>query len=417
MKITRNELYIKWVISLISLYGVQKILLPGATVRVAIQLLIVFFVAYLFYAIKNNLKAINFEAKNIVIAYIWCGLFVFAHSAYISDTYEQWRFLVSVYAPTILFGVFCIFGAKLENFILSIKMLTGITLLLSLIFLINGQGDKNANADYTRYISFSSVIILFFPLIKNKTKFISIGLTIIGVYFDLSNRSNILSVFANVAITCMYFLLLKLEDAGIFISKKIASIASVILIITPIVLVVLGAIGSFNIFEAIEENSDINIIDAGDGRKNNIDSRTVIYRDALTSIEKNNSWVFGNGATYFYETGLAESLDDYDGGRLAASESFFVGHLMFGGLIYVLSFFSIVISVVYYGIYKSNSVLAKMLAVSASFKWFFAFIESPLDFNIYWIVTFMVFGVVLGGEFRSLRDDQIKYLFNKIGDF
>ena len=401
----------------ISLHGIQGVLFPGATVRVAIQLVIMIFICFLLYGAAKHLESLKFEGKSIVNSYIWYGFFIFIHSAYISDTYEQWRFLVTVYGPTMLFGFFCIFGTSYQNFVFFIGMLLKITLPMSLIFWISGPGDKISNAEYLRYTSFAYLLIILSPILSGWQKHIGMFVAILGIYFDPSNRSNILSVFASVLIFLFYTWMLKIGKIGFYISRKVATYISIALIVVPLIFLALGASGTFNVFEKMEESADIVVLDAGDGRKNNVDSRSVIYADAYNSLNNNGSWIFGNSATYRYETGLALTLEDYTEGRLSPSESFFLGHLMFGGVVYIIIFLLLIIAVVYYGIKKSNSILSQMLALSVAFKWFFSFIESPMDFNIYWVLSFMTFGVVLSKEFRSLDDEQIKYSFGKIWNF
>lgn len=403
---------INWIFFLISLHGVQKILFPGPTVRVAIEFIISIIIGYIFFTIKGYLGAQKLEKKNIVVIFAWYGVFVVLHSAYVADSYEQWRYLVTVFMPTLLFPIFCILGASLNNFLLSFRYMVFYTSIMAVVFLMHGPTDKLFNLNYLKYISYTYPLIIFSPVMPGGVVLLVMGLAASSLMFDFENRSNMLSIFASLVFLGVYYFLLNMKKDGMQLINKFFGSIRLAFLCVPVFLLILGSLGLYNVFESAGESDELVVVGTENGPAiRTVDSRTTIYEDAMRNISKNNAWVIGTSATYLYETGLASTLEGYDGGRLGGSESGFIGFLTFGGVIYVGIVFSIFYSASYLAIYKSNSILMKVIGLYLAFRWLFMFIESPVEFNMYWISTFILIGVVLGNELRSMGDVEIRNYF------
>jgi hypothetical protein len=400
---------IKLIFSLISLSGIQGILFPGPTVRVVIQFSIVLVIGYIFFTIKKSLEEIKYDDKKILRLFLYYSVFVLIHSCFVANEYDQWRYLLTVYAPTLLLPFFCTAGTSMFLFFSAARVMIYFTSALSILFLIRGPIDKLANIEYIKYTSYIYALIIFSPVLKFKTNVIIFTLAIFSLFFDISNRSNILSIVSSFVFLMFYVGAIYLTGKNqIFFQKFMRGCKNIFLYI-PILLLILGGFGIFNVFEATGEKDDFVLVRTADGGVvGTVDSRTTIYQDAIKNLNDNEAWFIGTSATHKYNTGLADALEGYDGGRLGGSESSFLGLLTFGGIFYVAIAFIIFYRVSSLAINNSNSFLLKTIGVYLSFKWFFMFIESPFNFNIYWITTFMLIGLVFGSEARKMTDKEIK---------
>ncbi len=404
-----------------TLSGIQGVLFPGPTTRVVIQFILFVIVAWFFVELKNMLISTQFEYKKILINYSLYSIFVFAHSFFVADSYEQWRYLFTVYMPTLLLPGFCILGTSAQFSSVFIKTLLRVVFPISLIFNIAGASDKNSNLVYINFVGFIYLFILFIPMMRLRWKLVIFALSVLSLIFDMDNRSNMLGIFVSYGFVVLYLVLNKL-DANLLPSQArryfgvryILPLLRQTFLYAPMILLMLGFFGVFNVFQSFEQSSELVIIESSEsGRMIGTDSRTLIYKDALNNLENQNSWLWGSSATVLYTTSLAETNEGYDDGRLGGSESGFIGYLTFGGIIYAGLMFLLCLKSSYLALYKSNNLLMKILGIYISFRWLFLFIENPLELNFYWVSFFWTIGMAFSSNFRGMSNVEIKeYFFN-----
>jgi hypothetical protein len=126
-------------------------------------------------------------------------------------------------------------------------------------------------------------------------------------------------------------------------------------------------------------------------------------------------WIFGSGPSVMFQTELADYSDDYKDGRLGGFESSILSFFVFGGIVQVVIVFFIFWRASRFAIINSKSWAIKLIGLYISLRWVFCFIENPLGFNIYWVVTFLFIGACFSPVVRSLTDDQIKYFLKGNG--
>ena len=400
------------IIFLLSFGGIQNIIFPGPTLSVVIQFIFSIVVALMFIRSYRYLLAGSFTHRNIVILFLCYGVIVFAHSLFVANTYEQWRYLFTVFSPTLLLPIFCILGAQPQSLKRIFSHLITTTVPISFVFILSSAADDDPNRKlmYTNFVSFLYLFIIFVPCLKIKWKILFTFLSIISFNFNTDNRSNMLCIGVAWGILVFSYLHAYLPKISYFGARLVRHS----LLIFPIIFLVLGGLGHFNVFKYIEEEGtgDKVVVVGKSGRNLTTDSRTSIYDDLVNNLNDKNDWIFGSSAVVIYKTNLADALEGYDDGRLGGSESGFVGLLTFGGLVYVVLFFLLCYRSSYLAIYQSNNNLIKMIGVFIAFRWFYSFVESPLQLNFNWITIFVSIGMALGTEIRQMTNQQIsKFLY------
>jgi hypothetical protein len=217
-------------------------------------------------------------------------------------------------------------------------------------------------------------------------------------------------IIASYLLLLIYLLIKKFSD-HIFIFPLIKGVR-LILFVLPVMLVGLGALGEFNIFEYFGQMGNMG---RSDGLMiSTVDSRSVIYQDALDDAVDTGAWIFGGGVTHTYNTGLAPVLIEYENGRLGGSEVGVLNFMTFGGLLYVILIFLLFYYSSYLAIYKSRSLILKVIGLFISMRWVFLFIENPVALNFYWITIFLCMGVAFSKKFCAMNDLQIEIWFKSL---
>lgn len=399
-------------VSLLAFYAIQPILFPGPTIRVAIQFFISILIAWLIIREVRRLRSANLDCRKIVKYFFYYGVFVVVHSVFVAKAYDQWRYLATVFLPTLLLPAFCLIGASPVYVRAALQAMKVIALPLVIIFLIKGSADKLSNIDFLFYAGFIPFLLIMLSPMKMRWWLFPFLVGVLSIQFDIENRSNILlmSMSFFLFFICLFWFrgVRKIFNSGWLQGAMMSGfrMARMIFLLGPLILALLGFFGVFNIFQYLAGENAITITTSS-GRSYSADSRTSIYLDAINNLNANNDWLLGSSATVIYETGLADALEGYESGRLGGSESGFIGLLTFGGLCYVALFFALCLKSSFLAIFKSNNFISKIFGVYVAFYWTFIFIESPLQFNFRWVGLFLIMGMCLGREFRSYTDSQV----------
>jgi len=389
---------------IIVFYCLQYTFFPGLTTRVITQIML-FLVLLIVFSIKfNHIKQIKFEGKNYLISFLFYSIIIYIYSIFISKSYEQWRYLIADYTPVLLLPVIGIISSGSYSPIYQVRTLIKYITLLSLFNLLNKDLGKIENVHFVDFMSYNYLLILFLPYFKFKYKIIIIAISIATVLLNLDNRSNIIFTIISFLIMSIYYVPYLLQ-----ISKTLRKLLQYI----PIVLFLLGILGIVNIFQYLENEFIYNYSTGISEINITTDSRTSIYLDAIDNLNENNAWIWGTGVTNIYKTRISEGFEGYDKGRMGASESGFLNLISFGGFIYVIIFFLIILKSSYLAIYRSNNKISKLLGIFVSFAWFFIFIEIPIGFKMVWYIFFISIGICLNPNFRGLNDAKIKLYLNR----
>ena len=395
--------------------GIQGVLFPGPTIRVAIQFLIVIlmFLA-LMHAQRYNLQS-AIETPSTLRLFEVGTVLVLIHSLIFAADYEQWRYIATVFMPVYLLAGIGRLAASPKAFAVSLRVLLLIAPALSCAFYFQDNSDKVARLTYINYVAFIYLLIPFIWSMPSRPALLVVALSALSLSFDLDSRSNV----ANIILSYILFAIAgACAKFGIYRSPAfilMLGLARRILLLAPLVLVVAGGLFDFNIFRAAAELTDpAKGSETSSGRAVTVDSRSSIYSDLLLTMATPADWIIGVGAGTRHETELADTLEGYESGRIGGSESGLIGFLKFGGLLYAGVIFFIFSRASYLALYRSNNYACKILALYIAVRWAYLFIENPVELNLYWASTFWAVGIALSASFRQMDDADLKEYFSSV---
>lgn len=403
--------YIPTIITVIvAIQGVLRVIISSYSTVILINLILTLICILLIYISRKQLDEELIQKKNIVNYFFFYGLFVLVYSFFVAKSYEQWRYLFTVYFPTLLLPYFIVIASKNSNIKQIFNALVFVAFPLSLILYFSGIEGAN---DFTRYVSFIYVLLLFVPYVNIGWKIVFISISLISMLYDIDVRGNIMCIVAVYIILLLFYILPK------FILSKVYNQLRILLLISPVLFLFLGMFNIVNIFNIGDSFHNTFTVEYSSKRTLlTQDTRTFIYRDALIDIDKKNAYLFGISAAGAHKTMLATLDDDYyehlKYGRLG-SEVGILEYLLRGGLFYVILVFLLYYYSSKLAIQQSKNIFCKCLGVFVIFRWFFLFIESQPVLNLSNLSMFLAIGICLNPVIRNLSDDQMRvYITNLI---
>ena len=243
-----------------------------------------------------------------------------------------------------------------------------------------------------------AITLFFYP---KRYRYFIVGALLFALLIDSSVRSCLLST----AIALFFAIIYKTVNHRLF--GSIVRWSHATLYMLPFLLSILGFLGVFNVFQAMEE-SDSNIELGGKkgdaGRSSTVDSRTVVYADALMNITDAKTLILGHGPAYRIQTfvGFREGASELLEGR-GHMESGILNILIFYGLLGCVAFFFLCHYASSMAL-KSNNSFVKLIALFVAFKFLYSFIEdASINFT-----TYLAIGICMNNNIRNLTDKEIK---------
>lgn len=176
----------------------------------------------------------------------------------------------------------------------------------------------------------------------------------------------------------------------------------------PFVLFWLGLSGRFNVFESAED------IDVSNLQENTlVDTRTLLYTEALASAVQNNYILCGRGIGRGYSSNWWRSMQDVtrksNKGFLYGernSETAIVNIFTWGGALYVLIYSIMMASVVFYGLYRSFNKYVRAVALYLSFYYVYCWVENFQGMTIDYFYSWFIIAICLSPRFRRMNDGE-----------
>lgn len=235
----------------------------------------------------------------------------------------------------------------------------------------------------------------FFPKMY---RILIIAVLFIGLIYDSSSRSCLLTIIVCVSLYIVNIFLPKI------IVKHILRYARILFFIAPIVLLFLGIFGNFNVFSSIEgmDVSSYNIESRkSEDRLLNTDSRTGVYLDVLNNIEGPSDIIIGKGCVITLPS--AWTTDRH------SVEAEFLNIYLRYGLVGCVVFFLLLWKISNKGMYETNNTLTMLVSVYIAYRFLFTFIE---DAGLNPII-YVALGICLNPSIRNMTDEQLKIVLNK----
>ncbi len=273
-----------------------------------------------------------------------------------------------------------------------------------------------------RYLIPYSFLLLFFPILSFKYKWITLVVFAIVFIYGIDSRSDVIKF------TICLLLGLSIYTKAIIQRFNIYKIASIVLFVAPVVFFVLGAIGVFNIFR-IEEELGLEgkytmSTSSGDDMSVLVDTRTFLYIEQVNSAIDNNYILWGrsiargcdsNHFGHMYDD-MKKDVDSSFVGRGERDSSEVSIHNIFNyfGLIGVVIYFLIFLGASWNALYNSNSIYMQFVGVYVAFRWLFAWIEDFSKFDLNYLFLWIMIGMCYSPVFRQMTNMDVKIWINSI---
>jgi len=258
---------------------------------------------------------------------------------------------------------------------------------------------------YPRLMIPISLFILFIPYIKFKWKALIIIVMITSIILVLGFRSNIAkSGFSLLLLLCFYY--------KSYIKQGLLLFSNLLLFAIPIVLLVLAVFYNYNVFEEMEKKDSATVEDAAGEMSFTTDTRTFLYVEVFSSIDYTHEWYIGKSSIgsyrsdWFYDTGGAMK------GKRYGSEVGILNIFLKYGIIGVLIYFFLLLTVSWNAIKNSSNILSKMIGLFIAFRFFYSFIEEYTNYDLNFYFFWIAVGMVSSNKFRNMTDEEIKTFFN-----
>lgn len=356
----------------------------------------------------------KFESVFYLKIFLFYNLFILLRGVFDAKSEQDWIVMFSATIPLFLAVHFSVYFAAYKvsiNNIIKAFFTFGVVLSF-FIYLF----APPLSIDFAKSISPIYLMIFLIPFTNKKIIIIIIVLALMSFFSDFSNRSNLL----NISVACIITLTFLLRKRVWML--KIIKCSRFFLLLFPIIFLILGLSGIFNIF-LVGELMESYTIETGGGNKQDllIDSRTSIYSDVFSELERQKAYIIGLGGSGKTKTSLSDiSYADFDKiykeGR-RRTESGMLNYIQWGGLIGGLVYFLLFVKASYLGIYRSRNWFCIMVGLWVAFKGLFSFIEDATYFSISSIFIFFAIGICMNKRIRLLTDLQIKEFFREAFKF
>lgn len=183
----------------------------------------------------------------------------------------------------------------------------------------------------------------------------------------------------------------------------------------PFILFGLGLSGKFNIFESTEELDNSNL------QENTlVDTRTILYTEALTSAVRNDYILYGRGIGRGYNSDWLRSVQD---GTAKSNKGFFYGErnaetaivniFTWGGVLYVFIYSVMMCSVIFYGLYRSSNRYVRTVAIYFSFYFVYCWVENFQELSISYFCSWFLVAICLSAKFRNMNNSDFYSFIRK----
>ena len=342
----------------------------------------------------------NYQNMKVVQWYLLWNILCFFRGIYIAETYWDWKGLVgNTFALLVPIVAYTATSKSTLQSILWFYIKFSLPLFAVIAFIIS----KDAYGFYLVPISF---LMLFFPALSTRWKFVVVAFTLLVLTIDFDARSNVIKFIFPVLILLIYYF-------REIISIKLLEIIRKILIIIPILFFILAVSGVFNIFKMdnyIKGNyTNIKKDANGNETKSDIinDSRTFLYIEVLQSAKKYNTWWLGRSQA---RGNISETFGEFENlgrGERLANEVAILNIFTWTGIIGVILYLSVFYWASYMAINQSNNTFSKMIGVFIAFRWAFGWVEDVNYFTLNYFFLWIMIGICFSKSFRNMNNIEV----------
>jgi len=373
--------------------------------------IVLIFVAFLlnsYYYLEKG----NSQNMRVIQWYLIWNLFCIVRGGFISENYWDWKGLIGnsfgLLVPLVAYSALNI---KLLQSILTNYLKYVLPLFLVFFIIINTDS-------YGFYLVPIGFLMLFFPVLSVRWKWIIAIFTVLVMSIDLGARSNVIKFGVPSILMLLYYVRFN-------VSTKLLETIRITLIIIPVILFSLAVSGLFNVFEidkyvkkdynAVERDANGNIVE--DDLK--ADTRTFLYVEVLYSAKVFNSWIIGRSPARgnLSETfGYGEDKSGRVGERLG-NEVAILNVFTWTGIVGVVLYLFVFYRASYLAINQSNNIFSKIIGLFIAFRWAYAWVEDINYFTLTTVFLWLTIGFCFSKSFRSMSDKDVQHWVRGIFKF
>jgi hypothetical protein len=364
-----------------------------------ISLFILIFIAY-----KSKWNYIPRSVEYLYKLWLIWNIFGLIHGTLLANGYWDWKFLLLSSLSFSLIPLVFFIGKNIFYTKLVFKFV--LKVLFPLGFLIIPLALKANEKLYSRLMIPISLFILFIPYLKLKFRILIIIVALTSILIAIGFRSNIIKVAFSVILLLIYYFHAYIRISWLrFVHLSLFAI--------PIILFALAITNKFNLFYEMSNKEGFTTTDIY-GKEVNFmsDTRTFLYTEVFSSLNKSQNWLIGKSAVGSYQSDFFYNDGGAMEGKRYGCEVGLLNILLRNGLIGVLVFSLLIFKVSSFAIYNSSNTLAKMLGLFIVFRWSYSFVEEYTQYDLNFYFFWLVIGLISSPLFRAMSDNQIKrYLF------
>lgn len=335
------------------------------------------------------------DCRNWVLMLLFWNFVTIVRGAINAESYWDWKVLIFTNIPALLIPSAALLGCKLfaiTDLLHFIRKYYFITVFLLLLFV--GLPTKIIYLWTPLY--FFILAYKYFPVRKRYFIFI----LIISLFFaDMSARSNLIRLTVAVALCLSFWWISRHQHIISTIHKALT--------VLPFFLLFLGLSGTFNVFDMDSYVSSKVEIKNSEGKKENLlaDTRTGLYKECLSSMEKKGSFIFGEGGCGKYHSIWFQNKQI--GKNRYASEVGALNILLYSGIVGLFLCWMVFVYASYKAINDSANILSKLIGLFVIFRWNYFFVEDFTTFNTNFLFLWLMIGMCLSPQFRYTTDEEI----------
>lgn len=359
-----------------------------------ISLLFVLFGIFFTVRLARVQEVVKIDCKYILWLLIAWNIVTIIRGIIDADSYWDWKFLLFSNTPALLIPMVAYLGNNVHSIMRLIRYIFPMYFYIILLTLFPISVHQIVYLWTPIYL-----IILCFPYLKNRQRLVLIILILITFAVYFSARSNTIRIIVALAIALSYRFVL--------LNPRFVSMLQIMLFVIPIVLLGLGVCDIFNVFDMQSYVHHDFVVKGATGEDENMltDTRTFLYQETLSSMDKHGSFLFGEGGCGKYES-LAFK-NKIIGAYRYASEVGFLNTLLYSGILGVFLYGWIFYKASRLAICYSNNALAKLIGLFVIFRWNYFFVEEFTKFNTNFFFFWLMIGMCLSPVFRGLSDDEL----------
>lgn len=335
----------------------------------------------------------EFNGVKIIFLFLFWNLVIIIRGLFDCNDYWDYKMVLLNKGPFLFFSLSVFLVTKLNLLRKIFSFLMKYYLMLSLL-LIRPVFWSNTGRIISNLLPLS---LLFFK----RYKIWLLLFTFISIPFTWGARGWIIRACCGIFLAFIFYLW-KASFIKDRLVNFILKLMYVLCIALPLIFVYMGYTGKFNVF-AMDQYISV------ENEKNIVDTRSFLYKKVNDKLERTNKTWIGLGGISSYWDDFYEDADVYAGlrnkGRMA-TESGILNMYLYGGWIGAFLFSCLFWCSAYYGVYRSQNIVCKLIGSFIIFRWVVSFVDEPEIWLCSNLMMYFFMGICLNRKLRNVSNEQ-----------